>query len=337
MRIGLIGWYGHANLGDERILYCLKSVLSRHELIIIGDWGEARDQLAALNTCAYVLIGGGGLILRGCNRFADILERLSVPFSFIGISIEARHRDMELFLQVMKTKADRIIVRDAESLEILKRPANAEIGPDLTFIQPLPVVEPSTSDVWGLNLRPWYFWQAELHGGYHRFMRKLSRLAPFVESMYPLTKWQPDLFVAAMESRVEVLRPLPFYFEAGFHNDYNLLSHYYRSVPGAMEELDFRRLRYLLGMRFHSIVFAVQMGIPFLSLSYQPKNENFCKDMGLSVLSVDIFQWRREIDAKLSLLRDNYVTIREKLLDHRQRYSAKTKQVINDFKLHTGL
>lgn len=337
MRIGIIGWYGHSNWGDERILYCLKSILSGHDLIIIGDWETAREKLTVLNACDYVLIGGGGIILRGCNQFADILERLTVPFSVIGISIEARHRDMEFFLEIMKAKANRIIVRDAASLEIIEKPANAEIGPDLTFIEPLPVAEPSTSDVWGLNLRPWYFWKAELHGCFHQFMQKLSRRTPSIESIYPFIKWQPDIFVAALDSRVEVVQPLPFYFETGRDNDYSLLKRYYRSASASMAGIDFTGFRYLLGMRFHSIVFAVQTGIPFLSLSYQPKNENFCKDIGLSAFSVNIFQWQQELDGKLSLLRDNYATIRERLLDHRQMYIAKAKQVINEFKLKTGI
>ena len=41
-------------------------------------------------------------------------------------------------------------------------------------------------------------------------------------------------------------------------------------------------------MRLHGLIFACQTGIPFVSLSYQPKNRAICKDLRLAWASVEL-------------------------------------------------
>ncbi|HID77713.1 MAG TPA: hypothetical protein EYP56_17170, partial [Planctomycetaceae bacterium] len=89
MRIGIIGWYGHQNAGDERILYCLRRLFAAHRLLVVTGFEGALAQLPELNRCDLVVLGGGGLILRGCNRYAAIFESLKVPLVGLGLGIEA--------------------------------------------------------------------------------------------------------------------------------------------------------------------------------------------------------------------------------------------------------
>ncbi len=336
MKIGIVGWYGHENLGDERILHCLRLFLSQHEMFVLGDWGEARAELDMLNRCDYVLFGGGGIILRGCNAFVDILDRLKVPFSFIGVSVEAVHRDMDVFLQVMKDKAERIVVRDCQSLAIIDSPCNAEVAPDLTFLDPFPVLEPNHEDVCGLNLRPWFFWKAQLHGRVHKSMNFLSKALPGLSVAYPFAKWSPDDFASRVLGHFAEVVALPFYFEEGLANDSILMSRFFSEMPDCMEQINYSGLRYLIGMRFHSIVFALQAGIPFLSLSYQPKNNAFCSDIDMQYLIVDLYDWEPTFDSKVSLLKDRFDEIREKLLSCRQEYVVQVTRMMKDFKLGVG-
>lgn len=330
MRIGIIGWYGHRNFGDERILYCLKRHLENHELYIVGGWGEARVSLSELNRCDYVLIGGGGLILRGCSAHIDIIERLRVPFSCVGISVEAEHREMRPFLELLKERAERVIVRDAESEKILGRHPKIEIAPDLTFLYPLPVSALVETDTCGLNLRPWFFWKAQLHGAFHRFMARQARFQRLID-YYPLPKWNPAEIVPELRRHFGQFVSIPFYFEAGEENDATLMRRFFHDVPDDFDALRYGRIRYLVGMRFHAIVLSVQAGVPFLSLSYQPKNINFCRDIGLEQLSVDIFQWRKQLPEKIGYLRKNYMELRQLLLERRNEYAINVQKVMKQF------
>lgn len=60
MTIGLIGWYGHNNAGDDRILWCLRRFFEGTDLLVMQGLGDAWDNLAALNKCDFVALGGGG-------------------------------------------------------------------------------------------------------------------------------------------------------------------------------------------------------------------------------------------------------------------------------------
>lgn len=331
MRIGIIGWYGHSNYGDERILHCLKQSLPGHELFVVGGWEDARKSLADLNHCDYVLIGGGGLILRGCHAHLSLIEQLKTPFSCVGISVEAEHRDMRPFLELLKTRAERIIVRDTESSRIFGPHATIVVAPDLTFLSPLAVVSPVDDEMCGLNLRPWFFWKAQLHARYHRFMARQSSRIPTLINYYPLPKWNPAEIVPQLHKHFAALVPMPFYFEAGVENDIALMQRFFSSVPSSFDELRYAGLRYIVAMRFHAIVFAVQAGIPFISLSYQPKNINFCKDLGLEELSVDIYRWQEQLPQKINYLKNNYTAIRHRLLERREQYVTQSRMVMADF------
>ena len=82
-KIGLIGWYGHHNFGDDRILYCIKKYLSDYDFFITNSWSDARKKINELNDCDYILIGGGGIILRNIIYQTDIIRNLKKPFAHL--------------------------------------------------------------------------------------------------------------------------------------------------------------------------------------------------------------------------------------------------------------
>ena len=333
MKIGVIGWYGHQNYGDERILFCLRQYFSDHELLVFDGWGQARNEIDILNSCDYVMIGGGGLILRGCNRNIDIIDMLTVPFSCVGISIEADHDDLQGFLEAIKYKARRIIVRDDQSAQILMRHQNVTVAPDLTFLYPLNVSDYVSKEVCGLNLRPWYYWNASLHGAYHKTLEFFDSKIPFFKSLYPFNKWDPDQLLKYISSEFQTLVPLPFYFEDGQINDYSLMKSKFPQLPETTAQVHYDGLRYLVGMRFHSIVFSVQAGVPFISLSYQPKNVNFCRESGLEFWSLDIFKWEQGLVEKIERLQESHDEVREQLLDYRSQCVKNISGCMDEFGL----
>jgi hypothetical protein len=101
MRLGLIGWYGHENAGDERILYCLRRLFAGKDLLVTQGFDDALRRLPDLDRCDFVVLGGGGLILRGCNRYARIFESVKTRFGCLGLGVETRHPDNEALIRVL--------------------------------------------------------------------------------------------------------------------------------------------------------------------------------------------------------------------------------------------
>jgi hypothetical protein len=332
MRIGVIGWYGHQNIGDERILYCLRRHFDGHDVFVTSGFEDAARRLAHLNSCDYVLLGGGGLILRGLNTYTNLIEQIRPPFGCVGISLEAYHSDNASFVEALKEKSEFILVRDSESRELLENHFKVIVSADMTFLYPFDVIEPVASDTCGVNLRPWYFWKCEHGGEYYRHMMRLSQFNPNLEEEYPHPKWEPAKAFDIIKKRFSNFVPLPLYFEKGKQGDHDLLGSFFDKVDGTISLPDaYEPCRYLVGMRLHSLMFACQMGIPFVSLSYQPKNERFCRALGLEDLSIDLFDIA-QLDAAISIMKDSYSQVREKLLFFREKAHADISSTMSNIR-----
>lgn len=326
MKLGLIGWYGHANYGDERILYCIKRFFLGYEFYITHSWSDARHKIDELNKCDYILIGGGGLILRNIGYQTSLICDLKKPFGLIGVSVEAKHKSMENFFEIIKQRAEFILVRDKQSKEYLDNHYKVIVGPDLTFLYPFNVVkEVKDDDVCGLNLRDWYYWKSTLYGKYYNFMLRIDN--KLIRKFYPFEKWRPNMIIEIVKRNFNETLPIPFYFEKNriysilgknMLNDVDVLSKYFKNVPSTFNVKLYHNIRYLIGMRYHSIVFATQCGIPFVSLSYQPKNDTFCSDMGLNILSADIYKLN-ELENKINYIKKHYQQIRAHLISYREK------------------
>src|SRR4051794_3592764 len=81
MRIGLIGWYGRQNAGDERILHAIRVAFSRHDVLPTNSFDHAWSIIDELNRCDLVLLGGGGLILRGFGVYAGLIGAIKPRFA----------------------------------------------------------------------------------------------------------------------------------------------------------------------------------------------------------------------------------------------------------------
>lgn len=319
MRIGLIGWYGHNNAGDDRILFCLRRFFEGHELLVASGLNDVAARLTEFNSCDFILLGGGGLILRGTGWFAEIIERLTPPFGCVGISIEACHPDNLRLLESLKERSEFILVRDRRSRDLMGCHFKTIIGPDLTFLYPYEIAAPTDADVCGLNLRPWKFWQGEHNGIGDRWMRTLNKRMPTLASFYPFARWSPEKAVAILRDCFSNIVPLPLYLEEGVENDRDILSRFFPLVTGKFADDHFDCCRFIISMRLHGLIFACQKGIPFLSLSYQPKNEAFCNDIGLPDNSVSIFD-PILLSTAMDKLASNHDELRLRLLDVRADY-----------------
>jgi polysaccharide pyruvyl transferase WcaK-like protein len=318
MRFGVIGYFGHGNAGDERILYCLRRYLQPHDLFVTRDLAHAMRCLGELNACDYVIFGGGGLVLRGFGRYAPLFESLKVPFACVGLGVEARAADNEALIRVLLERAKAIYVRDQGSARLLGDSPKVVCGPDLTFLYPFPVVRLSTAERCAVNLRPWAGWPGEYMGFAWRLFARLERMRGIGGRLLSRWRWSPDAIVELLRGHFRDLVPIPLHGDEGAQGDQRILQLYFDSVGPCFSSDAMEECRYAVMMRFHGVLFACQMGIPFVSLSYQPKSKSFCAENGMAEMSVGIRDTGGLRDA-IEVMRTQAVHLREELLEVRSR------------------
>ncbi len=92
------------------------------------------------------------------------------------------------------------------------------------------------------------------------------------------------------------------------------------------------RLHSVIGMRYHSNIFAAKAGIPFLCISYEHKMKGFMENLGLVDLTLDVEEiTSQRIIEKFDYIEHNYTQIK-KLLKERipalQKLSGITTEII---------
>jgi len=350
MRIGLIGWYGHQNAGDERMLFCLKKFFHGNDFIVTNSFDNALRRIDELNTCDFIILGGGGLVLRGFNRYLKLINKIKTRFGCLGISVEAVHEDNIKFIAALIKKSEFIVVRDGQSKIFLGNSDKVIIAPDLTYLYPFDIVEPQKSEVCGINLRYWHFWKS-YHGGVsfelmiylNSIYQKFSGIYPFSKwesrkavdiiktkfiKIYPFSKWESRKAVDIIKTKFDKNLGIPLYLEDVYHNDYAIMKDIIHDIENDFSPEMFIKCKYFIGMRLHSLIFASQMGIPFISLSYQPKNIEFCKLLELPELSTNIYDLS-ELPDKINLIKNSHQEIREKILDYRNKSKNEIHLVMN--------
>lgn len=322
MRIGVIGWYGYGNAGDERMLYAIRQLFLGHELLVVRGFEELTSSLTALNQCDFVLFGGGGLILRGTGKFAPLIDQIHVPFACLGISIEAEHADNRALIDLLREKSRFIHVRDADSARRFSAPDKVLSGVDVTFLCPFPVAATIAEERCAVNFRPWRYWLGEHGGSYDIWMWRIHRRWPWMQHIYPFPQWRPRKAVAVLQERFADIVPVSFYDDSGQVTDMAELQRYFAAPARSFDREGFAECRYLVGMRLHALIFAIQQAIPFVSLSYQPKNLVLCNALGLDHLSVPLSK-PEQLTQAITVVQTEYSQVRERLLAFREKAHAR--------------
>lgn len=312
----LSGYYGYGNTGDEAVLDGLLAGLREalpavHPVVLSGDpattralhhveavprsgWVSLRRALSK----ADVLVSGGGSLLQDVTSWRSPLyylgvialaQRMHVPVAFLAQGVGPLNRP--LIRRLTRRVLDRvkaISVRDKESEALLQqigvtRPP-VTLTADAAFLMPPRTSEqldnwwakniPVGAPVLGVALRPWggaasnAQWKG-VQESLEKFTRATGALVVYLP-MQPVT----DVAVARVVKGAHAGALLDLV--TGSDGVYPTRV----TTPWEMMEA-VKRCDLVLGMRLHSLIFAVAGGVPALGLSYDPKVASFCQEAGL--------------------------------------------------------
>ncbi len=261
MDIGAIGWWSYDNAGDLAMLAALRCGLAPHRVVPIDTGFSANpDTIYRLNKLDYIILGGGTLIpgkptapFDDFDRWADQFE---APLGVAGLGVDPFPEQYWPAVRTLLDRAEFFYVRDQESRRLLRDHPKVKVAPDLTFAYPLPIrdeidANDITVTVSGVNLR---------RSG--------------------LSSFDPTPWVKVLRSLPVQIRGIPL-SSADVFGEMAILRQLDSESPDRFDPALYHQIDLMIGTAFHSILFAVQAGVPVIALDYAPKVHHFMVDNGL--------------------------------------------------------
>lgn len=243
MKINIVGWYGAKNIGDD----AFKDVFMQkwqhlHDLIF-----SPYPQLGA----DAIVLGGGGVV---CEQYIEGLLGFTKPLYAVGVDIAINGPRWEA---IQKLPFNHLYVRSKEYVGIAAQENKISYTPDIVFSLQDNMLLRRSKKKCGFIL------SIDLTGGIDhlgKVIRELKKEYDEVVFIVMYTGKPFDLNVTKKvieESRCECRMVIP-------------------DTPTAtmaeMADLDF-----VVSMRFHGIIFATMLGIPFIALANKGKCSLFCE------------------------------------------------------------
>lgn len=302
----IAGYYGFHNAGDEAMLAgiqrAVRSLLPGVRFTAISGTASQTRQLHGIDAVsrsdlsaiwraigrADLLMFGGGSLLQ------DVTSSRSLIY-YLGLALLAklRGRPVMLYAQgigpiarplgkvlvpLVVNRVDRITVRDPEAAEALRQlgvhrppitvtadaalalgPASREWGEALLREDGVDVERPLI----GVSVRPWKQGEGVKEPGLAQALDQLAQETGAEVVFIPMQQ-RAD---AAAGKVVAGLMKSPAKVLPGTYTHDQL-------------QAMIARCDLLIGMRYHSLVFAAMNGVPLVGLSYDPKNDAFLKLIG---------------------------------------------------------
>jgi|GEM_PF-1890747 len=285
MKIAVFGYYHHLNYGDDRIGQALVDALHPHHIVFFPH----NQEPPSMEWFDFILIGGGGLVWEKVGIWAGITEWLGKskkPFAVVGLGINELNGTLKQDLLWMVDNAKLFAVRDQKSHQLLDSHPQVLVLPDSTWMIPYPQrLECPRNEAIALSLA----------------------------SKHP-QGYDPMQWATAIHKLGESNDIVPFPLRFGTSHDSDL----FRSLgfQNFFPEFSINPLYecpYLIGTRYHSIIFALQVGIPFVAVLYDDKVRRLLEDNQLQDLGVDAIN-PQALLPKLEYLAQNFDSILERMM-----------------------
>lgn len=306
MNIGLMGYYGFGNAGDEAILEALTSFLAPHHVVAFpSGFIPNVETISRLNLYDFLILGGGGLYQKKppgpFGTFDQWENQLRTPIGVLGLGVQQIDDKYTRATQELVNRTDFFIVRDKESKRIISHP-KVQAAPDLTFYRTFQVDDNHKLDrqpiVCGVNLRP-------MRTGIHHWIQAVTDL-PCLKKGVPLS------IVPTFDDRVPLKIVDP-------------------DCPDRFSMRLYETLDIMIGTAFHSIVFAIQNGIPVIAINYHPKVRRLMEEARLGEFVLEWNDWE-DLRFKFDQLLEKRDQVRQKMFDFTNLAHDELVTILQDVK-----
>lgn len=331
-KVLLFGYYGENNLGDDLLLESLINALQSKFLLGIlvrkGTNLGSNFKFRVFNKFSLdllkgilwsdVVVGGGGGLFQDKTSFRSFYYYLLIVLLslilkrkvfLLGQSFSPlKNRFHEFILKEILNHCEDIYVRDSLSKDYLVKiginPAKIKLSTDLSLLIDFPNYE-LEANILGLNLRQWYnFKGIDLENLVTQLLKKFEKIYFF--SMQP------------HDSKL--------YYEI-------LRNYKSKTMLISANDPDFWRYfsscRLFIGMRLHSCIISMSLGIPFVAIVYDEKVKAFCKE-----IDWNFFVENFELDKILYYIEElekNYLKYKELLLLKKNLLKSLIKRDLEHF------
>lgn len=273
-KILVIGWYNHGNVGDEAFKTAFQTLFPQFDFTF--DTRPHDDTNAAFDA---VWVGAGSYL----DEHVGGLAGITIPMGFIGIGMNYQPGDLLLSKMAL---AKALVVRDSLTMKALTQAGLSPVlAPDLAFANPVLANNPQPEKVKkAVVLMNDFFmpkmggesWQTAAWGWFqHEFSRALQGL---IDDGYTVS------FVPMCQGGIDDRRPAGAVI-GYLPTEYQAKTEWVHSpgpnvppeqvVHNAIAEADL-----VVTQRYHGMVFAAQMGKPFIAISGHDKVKGLAADMG---------------------------------------------------------
>lgn len=304
-KIGLAGWWGGSNEGDLYILKTLERAFGKAFNLVIIDIPFRGDPqtIDYLNKLDFLIIGGGGLFTVNFpspfETYNEWGESLKTPFGFLGVGIQEVNERLSGIFACILARSTFFSVRDTGSQEISKKFSDkVDKIFDLTFLYPRKIKTSVKDHAMGVNLRVWNFdnYRTYDNSAWCHAINDLKQ----VKIKIPLS------FLHDIDDRIAMENIV-----AGYSRTFNMRL--------------YKKTGIMLGMRLHSLIFAVQNNIPPIGISYAPKIQRFFDDINLQefCLNINEFDKLRDLVERTNDNKKRIKTVLDEYNDHASQAVAK--------------
>jgi len=269
MRIAVFGFYNKTNVGDMRIYHSIVRMLSGHDCVFMLHHDPVPVRF--LKSFDHVLIGGGGLVMDRIGVWHQPRKwarKIKTPVGVIGLGVNRfDHELLKPDVLDLVELSRFFYVRDQVSKDMLDGHDKIRVEPDLT---------------WGASyasLLP------EVEAGFGA-SRDQDRIALNLAPIPWLPEYSAEDWVKHLPEDLAI-DPMPFYYP----RDSKLLESFFPGrVPVEFSLLPLIRAKLLIGCRYHSLIFAMQMRLPVIAIAYDVKVSRLMQEAGLEDFCLGVDQ-----------------------------------------------
>ncbi|AFZ59168.1 polysaccharide pyruvyl transferase family protein [Anabaena cylindrica FACHB-243] len=285
MKIAVFGYYNALNAGDDRIQYSITRLLQGNTIVFLPHYLSPPQEY--LQSFDWILIGGGGLVFERVGIWVNPkqwIKKCKAKIGVLGLGVNRVSQDLLVDLYDLIENSEFFYVRDEQSKSLLNNNPKVEIHPDLTWCFPHPLEKNTTFD---------------------SIDNKIAvNLVPCHWKEFDVPMWFKEL------SKFK-LNPFPLNFNQ--NRDFDLLKTYFGGLtPDEFSLQPLVESQLLVGCRYHAIIFAMQMGKPFIAINYDDKVHRLLAESKLLELCLETTEYAL-VPEKINFILANQDKIKEKI------------------------